>query len=224
MSHSASSVRTGRPKDTAKRAAVLAAAQTMFCLQPYETVTMEAVAARAGVSKMTVYSHFADKETLFETVVAAVSDQMTSAIAGPDHADAPLAERLTAIGVAFLTVVLDSSVRTIMHTLPAALHGDQTLARRFYEAGPERTRRALADLISDAEARGELATDSAEWAADDLLSLWEGTTSARLVFGLIEPTTPEEIARRARRGTEIFLRAYSNEKISRGASVVPSIG
>jgi TetR/AcrR family transcriptional repressor of mexJK operon len=222
LSHSASPARAGRPKDTAKRAAILAAAQSMFCSQAYETVTMEAVAARAGVSKMTVYSHFADKETVFETVVAALSDQMTSAMAGPDHADAPLMERLTAIGVAFLTMILDPSVRTIRHSLPAALHGDQTLARRFYEAGPGRTQRALASLISEAAARGEVVTDSAEWAADDLLSLWEGTTSARLVFGLIDPTTPEDIAWRARRGTEVFLRAYSNPRRARGGGATAS--
>jgi TetR/AcrR family transcriptional repressor of mexJK operon len=209
MSELSSRARAGRPKDAGKRSAIVAAARDLFCSQPYETVTMEAVAARAGVSKMTVYSHFADKETVFETVVATVSDQMTSAMGGPDHAEAPLVERLTAIGVAFLTMVLDPSVRTIKHTLPAALHGDQTLARRFYEAGPGRMRRALADLIGEAAARGELATDSPEWAADDLLSLWEGTLSARLVFGFIEATTPEEIARRARRGTEVFLRAYA---------------
>jgi TetR/AcrR family transcriptional repressor of mexJK operon len=211
LSHSASSARAGRPKDTAKRAAILAAAKGMFCSQPYDTVTMEAVAARAGVSKMTVYSHFADKETVFETVVTVVSDQMMNAMAGPDHADAPLVERLTAIGIAFLTMVLDAQVRTISLTLPAALPGDQVLARRFYEAGPGRTLRALASLISEAAALGELVTDSAEWAAEDLVSLWEGT-SARLVFGLIEPTTPEEIARRARRGTEVFLRAYANPR------------
>jgi TetR/AcrR family transcriptional repressor of mexJK operon len=150
---------------------------------------------------------------VFETVVASVSDQMTSAMAGPDHADAPLAERLASIGVAFLTMVLDASVRTIKHTLPAALHTDQSLARRFYEAGPGRMRRALAVLIGEAMARGELATDAPEWAADDLLSLWEGTLSAQLVFGLIEATTPEEIARRARRGTAVFLRAYAPSQV-----------
>jgi TetR/AcrR family transcriptional repressor of mexJK operon len=170
---------------------------------------MEAVAARAGVSKMTVYSHFADKETLFETIVAGVSDRMTSAVSGTGDGDAPLRERLTSIGVAFLTMVLDPSVRTLKHTLPAALHTDQTLARRFFDAGPGRMRRALAVLIGEAAARGELAMDSPELAADDLLSLWEGSLSAQLVFGLIEATMPDQIARRARRGTEVFLRAYA---------------
>ncbi len=224
MSHSSSSARPGRPKDTAKRAAILAAAQDLFGGQPYDTVTMEAVAAQAGVSKMTVYSHFADKETLFETIVAAVSDQMTSAVSGTDDDAAPLSERLTTIGVAFLTMILDVSVRTIQHTLPAALHTDQTLARRFYEAGPGRTRRALAAMIAEAAARGELVTDSPEWAADDLVSLWEGGLPARLVFGLIEPTTPEEIARRARRGTEVFLRAYSNPEYEQAGSTTATKG
>ncbi len=33
---------------------------------------------------MTVYSHFHDKETLFETIVSATSDQMIGALSAPD--------------------------------------------------------------------------------------------------------------------------------------------
>ncbi len=73
---------------------------------------LEAVAARAGVSKMTVYSHFADKETIFETVVRAMSDEMMSAVSGPGQAAAPLRDRLNTVGVGFLRVILDPSVRT----------------------------------------------------------------------------------------------------------------
>lgn len=200
--------RAGRPKDAAKRASILAAAENLFRTHAYETVTMEAVALRAGVSKMTLYSHFADKETIFEAVVRAVSDEMTSAVPGPDPSAAPLHERLNSIGIAYLTMILDTSVRMMGHTLSASLHKDQALARRFYEAGPGRTRSALAAIIAAAMACGELATDSPEWAADDLVSLWVGGLPEQLAFGLVEQTTPDEIARRARRGTEIFRRAY----------------
>jgi TetR/AcrR family transcriptional repressor of mexJK operon len=201
--------RTGRPKDAAKGASILAAAQSLFHSQPYETVTMEAVAARAGVSKMTVYSHFADKETIFETVVRAMSDEMMSAVSGPGHAVAPLRERLNTVGVGFLRVILDPSVRMMGHTLSASLHKDQALARRFYDAGPGRTRAGLAAIIAAATARGELTADSPEWAADDLVSLWVGSLPDQLAFGLIQQTPADEIARRARRGTEVFLRAYA---------------
>ncbi len=203
--------RVGRPKDAAKGASILEAAQSLFHSQPYETVTMEAVAARAGVSKMTVYSHFADKETIFETVVRAMSDEMMSAVSGPGQGAAPLRERLNAVGVGFLRVVLDPSVRMMGHTLSASLHKDQALARRFYDAGPGRTRAALAAIIGAATARGELTMDSPEWAADDLVSLWLGSLPDQLAFGLIAQTSADDIARRARRGTEIFLRAYARQ-------------
>ena len=201
--------RAGRPKDATKRAAILAAARDLFRAQSYDSVTMGAVAARAGVSQMTLYSHFADTETMFETVVRALSDEMLSAIAGPDRAAAPLRERLNSVGIGFLRVVLDASVRTMGLTLSASLQTDQALARRFYQAGPGRTRSALATIIAEAMACGELAADSPEWAADDLISLWEGGLPGQLAFGLIEQATEDEIVRRARRGTEVFLRAYS---------------
>ncbi|OCG89579.1 TetR/AcrR family transcriptional regulator, partial [Xanthomonas euvesicatoria] len=55
----------GRPKDLGKRAAILGAARTMFMEQGYAGVSMDGIAAQAGVSKLTVYSHFGDKESLF---------------------------------------------------------------------------------------------------------------------------------------------------------------
>jgi TetR/AcrR family transcriptional repressor of mexJK operon len=201
--------RAGRPKDAAKRAAILAAARSLFLSQSYETVTMEAVAARAGVSKMTLYSHFADKETMFETIVRTLSDEMVSAVSGSDQGDAPLRDRLTSIGTSFLTVVLDASVRMLGQTLAGSLQADQELARRFYDAGPGRTHSALAAIIAGAMATGDLKADSPKWAAADLISLWEGGTAGQLAFGLIEHVTSDEIARRAQRGTDVFLRAYA---------------
>ena len=59
----------GRPKDMAKRDAMLDAAACLFFRNGLEAVTMEAVAREAGVSKVTVYGHFATKETLFGSVI-----------------------------------------------------------------------------------------------------------------------------------------------------------
>ena len=59
----------GRPKDQAKRLAILEAAKTLFMRNGYEGSSMDAIAAEAGVSKLTVYNHFTDKETLFSAAV-----------------------------------------------------------------------------------------------------------------------------------------------------------
>jgi TetR/AcrR family transcriptional repressor of mexJK operon len=199
--------RSGRPKDIAKREAIIAAARSLFTSQPFDLVTMEAVAAQACVSKMTVYSHFHDKETLFETIVTATSDQMVRALSAPAQNEA-LRERLIAVGIGFLDVILGSDICKMSHTLPGALRANRELADRFYAAGPGRVRAALASMIAAAAERGELVVDDAEQAADDLVSLWEGSMPAKIAFGLAELSTPEEIRARAVRGTEVFLRAY----------------
>ncbi|HEY0182355.1 MAG TPA: TetR/AcrR family transcriptional regulator, partial [Rhodopila sp.] len=203
--------RSGRPKDSAKHEAIVAAARALFASQPFDMVTMEAVAAQAGVSKMTVYSHFRDKETLFETIVAATADQMIAALSAPDEDDA-LRERLIAVGSAFLDVILGSDICKMSHTLPGALRANRALAERFYAAGPGRVRGALAAMIAAAAERGELEVDDPNLAADDLVSLWEGGVPATIAFGLAELSTPADIRRRAIRGTAVFLRAYRPER------------
>jgi TetR/AcrR family transcriptional repressor of mexJK operon len=202
--------RSGRPKDNVKRAAIIAAAKKLFARQPFELVTMETVAARAAVSKMTVYSHFHDKETLFETIVSNTADDMIGALSAPDCGN-DLRQRLTALGLAFLGVILGSDVCAMAHTLPGTLRGNRALAVRFYAAGPGRVRSALAGIIAAAAARGELTVDEADRAADDLVSLWEGSMPAKIAFGLAEPASPEEIRTRASRGTDVFLRAYRRD-------------
>jgi len=205
--NAATAHRSGRPKDSTKREAIIAAARGLFASQAFDMVTMESVASHAGVSKMTVYSHFRDKETLFETIVTTVSDQLIAAVSAPEP-DAGLRERLIAVGTCFLNVILGSEVCKMSHSLPSALRVNPALANRFYAAGPGRVRTAMASLIAAAARRGELAVDDAECAADDLVSLWEGSMPAKIAFGLVELSTPEDIAIRARRGTDVFLRAY----------------
>jgi TetR/AcrR family transcriptional repressor of mexJK operon len=207
VSDQPASHRPGRPKDAAKREAIITAARGLFSSQPFDLVTMEAVAARAGVSKMTVYSHFHDKETLFETIVAATADQMIGALSTPMPNEG-LRERLIAVGNDFLDVILGSDICKMSHTLPGALRANPALGDRFYAAGPGRVRAALAAMIGAAASRGELAVDDAALAADDLVSLWEGGLPAKIAFGLAKLSTKEEIRRRALRGTEVFLRAY----------------
>jgi len=168
---------------------------------------MGEVAAMAGVSKMTVYSHFHDKETLFERIVLAMSDEMLAGLA-PAEAGGDLRTRLEAFGRGLLTVILREVCAT-EHSLPATLRANRALADRVYAAGPGRVRAALAAEMANAAAHGLLEVDNPEYAADDLISLWEGGLPAKLIFGLMQPASAEEIARRAGRGTAVFLRAYA---------------
>ena len=52
-----------------KRQAIASAALALFARDGYERTSVDAIAAEAGVSKRTVYSHYGDKEQLFMLVV-----------------------------------------------------------------------------------------------------------------------------------------------------------
>jgi TetR/AcrR family transcriptional repressor of mexJK operon len=197
----------GRPKDATKHAAILEAARGLFARLPFEQVTMEAVAAQASVSKMTVYSHFGDKETLFEAFIGMTADAMIAVLPATETGG-DLAERLVRFGRAFLGLVVGPEFCAVSHLLPVTLSANRTLAERFHAAGPERLRNALAAVIAEAAERGELAVDDAFLAADDLVGLWKGKRCDQIAMVLAGPADPLEVCRLAERGTSVFLRAY----------------
>ena len=59
-----------------KRQDIARAALTLFARDGYERTSVDAIAAEAGVSKRTVYSHYGDKESLFLLVVRHTYEQM----------------------------------------------------------------------------------------------------------------------------------------------------
>lgn len=59
----------GRPKDLEKRQRILNAAKQLFLQHGYHGSSMNQIALKAGVTKLTVYNHFQDKATLFSCAV-----------------------------------------------------------------------------------------------------------------------------------------------------------
>src|SRR5690606_40647684 len=96
----------GRPKDLGKRAAILDAAKRMFVMHGFDGVSMDQIAAEAGVSKLTVYSHFGDKESLFAAAVQSHCDTgLPSGLFEPDAESQPLRERMLSIAEALFSMI-----------------------------------------------------------------------------------------------------------------------
>ncbi|MEJ8672609.1 helix-turn-helix domain-containing protein [Streptomyces sp. MS1.AVA.1] len=72
--------KTLREGSTPKRAAILSAAQELFLADGFDRSSVDAVAARAEVSKRTVYDYFGDKQTLLKAVVDAVGQSLITTI------------------------------------------------------------------------------------------------------------------------------------------------
>ncbi|GGA39623.1 TetR/AcrR family transcriptional regulator [Dyella nitratireducens] len=77
-----------------KRSAIIDAAIDEFRVSGYETTSMDRIAARAEVSKRTVYNHFPSKEVLFAEILRHLWDAIAGGEAFAHHADRPLRDQL----------------------------------------------------------------------------------------------------------------------------------
>ena len=196
----------GRPKDPAKRAAILEAAQRLFLRHGYEGSSMEAIAAEAGVSKLTLYSHFAGKEHLYAAAVGAKCREGLPPLLF--QRQGPLEESLMELGRRFLKLI-NSPESLAMHRLMIAQAAhNPALSQLFFEAGPAQVIAGTAQLLQQAVDEGELALRDPQLAAEQLLSLFRGACFLRQLVGCAEEQTEAEQERQVGAAVQLFLRAY----------------
>ncbi|BBU21681.1 helix-turn-helix domain containing protein [Mycobacterium xenopi] len=117
-----------------RREHVIDAAERIFAAQPYEDVTMAAVAAEAGISRALLYRYFPGKRTLFAAVYRRAAERLLDGVRlGPQapledqiasgldaHLDYFLANRNTVLA-ANRTLATDPAVQDIINAELAAL-------------------------------------------------------------------------------------------------------
>lgn len=198
----------GRPKDPEKRAALVEAAGTLFCQHGFDAVSVEAIAQAAGVSKLTVYSHFGDKEGLFTAAVEARCQQQMPHGLFTHPADLPLRDALTLIGHAFVELVFSDDAMQLMRMIAAQPAQQGDLARLYFKAGPRRTLDEMEGFLRLAAERGQIAIKQPEQAAEQFFVLLKGIHHFRCLLGLETPPQGETLARHVADSVEFFLSAH----------------
>lgn len=211
-----SSRRAGRPKSHEKRTAILNAAGDAFLEQGFDATSVEAIAARAGVSKQTVYSHFETKEALLHAVVG-------NKVAAYEFADAstlwrrPPREGLGELARGHLELLLDPEVVAMHRVVIAECQRSPGLAQAFWASGPERTVGRVADCIEHWAEAGALALDpglaapvAARHAASQFLALLGGEYRWGAVLNVVDTVDRDELDAHVDRTVEAFLKLYGS--------------
>lgn len=198
----------GRPKDLEKRAAILDAAKTLFPRRGYAGVSMDAIAQAAGVSKLTVYSHFQDKDTLFVEAVKAKCEDLLPSDLFVARFEGPIRGQLVRIAHAFFRLITSDEAIAIHRIMSRQLPEDSHLPKMFWEAGPKRTQEAFATFLRAEDAAGELHVPDASLAASQFFCLLKGEYHARLLCGYPEHFTPADVDAHVEATVDLFLRAY----------------
>jgi TetR/AcrR family transcriptional repressor of mexJK operon len=204
----AKSAAPGRPKDQGKGAAILETAKRLFLALGYEGVSMDQIAAEAGVSKLTVYSHYGDKETLFAAAAKAYCDQQLPGSLFEPRPDLPLHERLLQIGRVFFAMVASPEAVAAHRMLSTPQMAETAVPRMFWDAGPQRVQDAFAELLRARMAAGQLAIDDVPRAASQFFALLKGEPHMKMVLGC-GPLSDAAAEAHVRASVEMFLRAYA---------------
>ena len=189
-----------------RRQAILDAAKAVFFEEGYPTASMDRIAARAGVTKRTVYAHFGTKHALFSAVVARACANVTAQIPTPDSlSDDP------AVG---LPLALNRS-RELMES-PNCIRLERIVAAET-ERHPE-----FAATLRGAFASGEamLAGALARWVAAGRLKPHDVSLAARMLNDQVGYATslrgllgevPDPVAARAsvNEAVRLYLGAYA---------------
>lgn len=198
----------GRPKDMAKRQAILDAAKCLFLELGYEGSSMDSIALAAGVSKLTVYNHFNDKETLF---IAAVENHCENQLPALDFdlkPDMAIETALNRIALRFQSIIYSKEGLELHRLMCSMTQHNPTLVHKFFAAGPTRVLSHMTRLLEQAHAQRKLSIANSLQAAEHFLSLFCGHRHMRVLFDIEAAPSEQQQQQLAQDNIVFFVRAY----------------
>ncbi|WP_321859169.1 TetR/AcrR family transcriptional regulator [Paraburkholderia tropica] len=196
-----------RKKTEARRQSFVQAAGRLFIEQGFGSVTMEAIAAEAGASKVTLYSYFPGKEALFEAfVVEAGKGGHEALVAAKDEMD-PQAS-LMRVGMSYLELVTRPDVVAISRLIIGEAERQPQLSRIFYENGARHTLLSICSVLGNLMDRGLLRRTEVRKTGLQFKALCAAELVERQLWGL--DAVPDIRLREAavRDAIEVFLPAH----------------
>ncbi|KVG79524.1 TetR family transcriptional regulator [Burkholderia ubonensis] len=194
-----------------KRAAIISAAIEEFLAAGYDATSMDRIAARADVSKRTVYNHFPSKDALFAAILHQLWDACQTGSLLAYCNDAPLRGQLLELLARKLRLLNDASFIALARVaIGAAIHSPER-ARDMVERFGEREEDVTV-WIRAAAAAGRLTAPDPAFAAFQLLgaikafAFWPQVTMGQ------PPLDEAEQKRVAESAADMFLAYYERKR------------
>jgi AcrR family transcriptional regulator len=191
----------------AKRRQIMDGARSVFLAAGFDGASMNDIARSAGVSKGTLYAYFNSKDELFEAIIRGEFAQAAERIC-VFRREGDVRTMLTDFGVRLLSRMSEPGRLALARVVIAAAEKFPNVGRAFYEAGPLYGATRLAEELRALEQAGALKVPDPERAAWQFVDLCASYVFKRLLFGVVESLSPDEIEAAVKSGVELFLAAY----------------
>lgn len=172
----------GRPRDPLADGRILSAASSLILLRGFDAMTVDEVAATAGVGKATVYRRWSKKEDL---AVAAMERLYSDEMPVPDTGT--LRGDLTEVYRGQLSFAQSPVGADYMRTLVRESMRDDRMAA-LYRTAHEQAERNAREIFHRAAQRGEIGRETP---VDLVVSLLSGLVVLSTVMGRDAPTSLE---------------------------------
>ena len=144
------------PRGERRRREIAIIAERVFFETGFSETTMQAIAARAGASKETLYRHFGSKEELFAEIVASRARSFLEDLDARFEQPGTVADVLRALGTNILESMTADDAVSLCRMVVAESPRNPELGTIFMSAGPDRVRSRLVEFLRAAHERGEL--------------------------------------------------------------------
>lgn len=195
-----------------KAECILAAAKQEFLANGFGAVSMDTIAREAGVSKATVYAHFAGKEELFGAVIGGECERRFAGLQVGELDPGDVRGSLTILARRFLDLLLSPEAIALHRIILAEVTRFPALGEVFWRAGPERNLSQIEAFLTSAAACGTLALPDTRLAAEQFVGLVRGETQLRHLLRLDaavgRPGTGAVVAA----AVDTFIRAFGRRR------------
>jgi AcrR family transcriptional regulator len=203
--------RRGRPANEALSQTIVDAAGELFAELGFQATTLDMVAQRAKVSKLSIYRHFENKEALFGAAFTARCQQFVP-LALFEGVDGSAEDQLMAVGSSLLRTLLSPDVRNVEAMLMADTPNQKSLSRVHYEAGPAHIIAQIEALLRQLHAKALLNVPDPLRSARLFAALFKG--SDLLIIARFDEARAEddkEIESFCRSAVDMFIAAHSGK-------------
>ncbi|MFG2820053.1 TetR/AcrR family transcriptional regulator [Kitasatospora sp. NPDC048365] len=202
------------PADAAsrKRRAIIDAALAEFLAEGYSAASMDAITAKSGVSKATIYKHFGSKERLFLAVVGGLLPRTYAdlAPAGATIAAAPdVRTGLVRHASELARILLRPEIMSLRRLVIGEIDRFPQLGQLWYRVTYDMNNGPLIEALTELTATGALHVPDPELAVQQLVAATVGIPQLVQTFAPATEPDATALTTTIESGVDLFLARYA---------------
>ncbi|MCW2307742.1 TetR/AcrR family transcriptional regulator [Rhodobium gokarnense] len=202
-----------RGKRAASKAAqILEGAKQAFYESGYDGASVDDIAAAAGVSKATIYKHFADKKALFAAMTREECETHGGHVFEVELKEEDVREALLKIARSYVNLILSDFAQSTFRLVVSETRQFPDIGRVFHDSAMGKGSQRLAHFLAGAVARGILDIDDIDLAAQQFLELCKADLFYKHLLGVKTEISKAEREHVVAKAVEVFWKAYAADQ------------